>query len=300
MRDDRVKSNSLLGVLSLLLMAIITLADSSLGVNPDRRVTVHNQGNIQLVINNRGIIAGNEFDDPVADPFSGDYVNACIYPRNSGLIYELYATLAVGGVVDGDTLASHREFNPDMAPFGAFEYQSLDINKREIMSTHARSELDIICHYYDTITSPALVWQGSCDVRHTPLNLRVLQRSMAWSGGSLDDFVLFDFVIQSTGNRVIDNVYIGFEISNMVTHESRKDDFGEYWGPLIGFLKDHSSLEGCGHKDKAEIVYIMDNDGDPVEGIFNRQSPLGAVGLMFLGSPDNDVKVSFNWKTWGD
>ncbi|HUV30952.1 MAG TPA: hypothetical protein VMY05_07695 [Acidobacteriota bacterium] len=249
--------------------------------------TLHNQGNIQFTFMNDGNFAWTPRWDPAVDPVTGDRVIYCIYPRNSDNVYMLMASLAVGGVVDGDTLVTCAEFWPDLTPYGAFDYQSIDVS-RALYSEKAHSMYDIICQYSDTCTDPNLVSRW-----HVPLELTVKQRSMAWSGGRIGEFILFDFEVTTTGTKRIEDVFVGFHFATGVGHWTWPTSSGNLWG----FLKSRPSPEGCDYRDIVNVAYFMENDGSPVDGRFDYRSPLAAMGLSILGMPSRECIVNYNWFT---
>ncbi len=203
----------------------------------------------------------------------------------------------IGGTVGRDTLVSAWSFNPEVEVLGKFKYESIDVNKRDLYTETARSELDIICEYYDTITRGDLVFIPYCQDSHIPLQLRVTQRSMAWSGDDLDDFILFEYEVETMGDQTINDVWIGVGYGNDIGHEYDMRDTSRYVPVRVGLLREHEIGDPCGYLDHPNLAYMMTRDGYPTNGRFDERSPLGAVGFMFLGASYPDVKVYFNWQT---
>ncbi|MEW6412375.1 MAG: hypothetical protein AB1483_07865 [Candidatus Zixiibacteriota bacterium] len=277
----------------------------------DRRVierAVHTRGRMQLVVRNNGTF-GSE-GEPVLDPITGSYVQACIYPKNSDLIYLWVCALWVGAVVGRDTIVStgaedlycSYEMWPDIPPFGEMKFETIDPTSPNY-SEDAYSEEDIICYYTDTSTNPALVNSDYCDdpTPHVPLNIKATQRSMAWSYDYADDFILFDYKVENIGNETLEDVYMGIWLDGCVFHQSLQDI--EYWtDDIVGFYRTHPSADGCGFIDTINIAYHADNDGEPVDGRWTEKSPLSVVGVRVVRTPSDSLNYSFNWwiMNWTD
>ncbi|UCD63068.1 MAG: hypothetical protein JSW34_09950 [Candidatus Zixiibacteriota bacterium] len=282
------------------LTAVKNVATTLSAARPMVGAAVHTQGQMQLVIRNNGTF-GAEWD-VVRDPLTGDYFPSCIYPKNSNLRYLYVAALWIGAVVGRDTLVScgtedmydTYEFWPEVSPFGDIRYESIDPAKPHF-SEEAYSEQDIICEYTDTITDPLLTDPNSGAERaHMPLNIRVEQRSMSWTYDYADDFILFDYQIENIGDRSLENVYMGLWLDGCVFHESNQDI--EYWtDDIIGFYRTHPAREGCGYLDTINIAYHADNDGDPIDGRWNEESPTSVVGVRVVRTPLDSLEYSFNW-----
>jgi len=267
---------------------------------PIVQYTAHNRGNIQLALANNGTFG--TMGSSVPDPFTGEAIPSCIYPKGSDIVYLWVAAVWIGAVVGRDTLVScanddwyrTMEFWPDIRPFGDFVYKSMDINS-PFYDPKAHSEQDILCEYTDTITSPNLVEQDPSDMRpHKPLNVKVTQRSMAWSYSYADDFILFDYQVQNIGEKNLKNVYIGVYVDGDVHHTSRESG---YMDDIVGFYRTHPAPEGCGFVDTINVAYITDNNGDPntSSGQWDFKSARGVVGVRVVRTPAIDLKYSFNW-----
>ncbi|MFQ5500105.1 MAG: hypothetical protein ACE5FH_10595 [Candidatus Zixiibacteriota bacterium] len=262
--------------------------------------TAHNRGNIQLAIANNGTFG--TLGATIPDPFTGEAIPSCVYPKNSDLVYLWVAAIWIGAVVDRDTLVTTgnedwyrtREFWSQRET--AFDYESIDINDR-FYSPTALSEQDIICEYVDVVDDPNLVGVDPTDNRaHKPLGIKVTQRSMAWSYEYADDFILFDYQIQSVTSKTLEDVYLGIYVDGDAWHTSRADPSG--WNDdIVGFYQTHPAPEGCGFRDTINVAYHSDNDGDPEGGKFNEKSTRGVVGTRVVRTPAVDLQYSFNWWT---
>ena len=259
----------------------------------DGRTAVHSQGNIQLRTGNGGgfvtsIIEIN--DQTLIDPITGDRVNLCIYPRGSDIMY-LRGELHFGATIDGDTLVSNAwETGPPEPPFGAFGIMSSDKSSSHF-SESARSDLDLTCVHYDT-NSHRSVLVGWDTRDHIPIGLEIRQYSMAWSGAAIDDFVLFEYEVRNIGHHHLIDLYVGLDCVGFARHEGESE-----WDDLSGLLRGYRSSDACEVYDSLNVAYVMDNDGNPVDGQWVRESPRGAVGVMLLGASQDDIQLNYNW--WG-
>jgi hypothetical protein len=264
--------------------------------------TAHNRGNIQLAIANNGTFGTQ--GDQIPDPFTGELIRSCVYPKGSDIVYLWVAAVWIGAVTNRnrDTLVScgnedwyvTKEFWPDVKPFGDFVYKSIDINS-PFYDPHAYSEQDILCEYTDTLTNPNLVEQDPTDARpHKPLHVKVTQRSMAWSYSYADDFILFDYQVQNIGEKDLKNVYIGIYVDGDAWHTSRMGPEG--WNDdIVGFYPAYRFPECCDSLIPVNIAYNADNDGDPESGQWDYRSPRSVVGVRVIRTPSTSLKYSFNW-----
>ncbi len=276
-------------------------------VGPIVEYAAHRQGKMALLVGNNGTF-GTEGTSPV-DVLTGENHPACVYPKNSDLVYLWVAALWVGAVVGRDTAVSvgsedwycAHEFWPDIPPFGEFEFQSIN-NSSPFYSEDAYSEQDIICRYTDTISDRSVTDPDECDPgSHIPLNIKATQRSMAWSYEYADDFILFDYQIENIGRERLREVYMGIWVDGDVWHVNNQN--ADHWtDDLVGFYQSHPAPEGCGFVDTINIAYHTDNDGDPIDGMWNDESPRSAVGVRVVRTPSDSLKYSYNWwiVTYGD
>ena len=194
--------------------------------------TAHSRGNIQLAIANNGSFGTSGRTIP--DPFTGEAIPSCVFPKSSNLVYLWVSAVWIGAVVGRDTLVSvgdedyyvTNEFWPDVRPFGDIKHASIDPGN-QFYSPDAYSEEDIICEYTDTLTDPNLVNPDTRDGRgHRPLQVKVRQRSMAWSYSYAEDFILFDYRVENIGTEKLEEVYLGIWVDGDVWHSSRQGPEG--------------------------------------------------------------------------
>lgn len=277
--------------------------------NPIVEYTSHYRGNMEIAIANNGTFG--TFGSDVADPITGEVLSSCEYPKNSDLVYLWVGALWVGAVSGRDTSVScatedwytSREYWPTdlwwSAPEtqnrkGAFEYASID-QSSPFYSDKAFSEEDIYCEYDDTRTDPNLVEPDPFDhLPHKPLNIRVSQRTMAWSYAYADDFILFDYKIENVGIESLKEVYMGIFVDGDVWHITRNGPEG--WNDdIVGFLAEYPSPDCVNLNEKVNIAYTADNDGDPVGGVFDNRSVRSVVGVRVIRTPSDSLKYSYNW-----
>ena len=260
----------------------------------------NNRGTIQLAVGNNGTF-GTE-GGIIQDPFTGEQIQSCIYPKGSEIVGLWVAAMWIGAIVGRDTLVStgnedfyvHLELWADPSPLGDFVYKSIDINS-PWYSPDAYSEQDILCEYTDEVRDFSSGSIDPIDGRpHKPLGIKVYQRSMAWSYSYADDFILFDFQVENAGLKRLKDLYIGLYVDGDMWHQSRNDESG--WNDdMVGFYRYHPAPEGCGFLDTVDIAWHADADGDPVAGSWNNQSALSVIGTRVVRTPSKNLNYSFNW-----
>jgi len=218
----------------------------------------HNQGNIQLTVTPGGwgslLWNGTEML-PYVDPLTQDTIYGCVYPRGSGNQFIdgfIFATAVVGS----DTLSSYFGIRIDSSTHNAiWKIRSADIS-HPFYSPDARSELDLTCAFYDTVAFNLPDQGGLWDeLRHTPTGAYVTQRSMAWSGALVDDFVLMEFEVRNMNSRPLRECYVAFWCDDIGGDVYLAPD-GEH---LTGFLRDYSFPQQCDQLDTINVAYSMDN-----------------------------------------
>jgi hypothetical protein len=270
---------------------------------------VHRVGNVWLTVTNYGMIGS--FDGELKDQCTGLPAPALEFPGGSGTINLYVGALWIGAVKDGDTLVSVGndgwqysiyEMYPKGYPEGAIiQRTTRPVLRAEPNSTcadvphddSAVSEQDLIATYYDTLTSASYVVPDAVDSRpHTPLGLRVTQKSFAWSFDYAQDFVLFNYEIENIFDDELSDMYIGVFLDADAFHMSRgpgwTDDFS-------GFLRFVPSSAGHGVLDTVNTVWTADNDGDPLGSAYNYTSHTSVTGVRVLRAPTPDATFAFNW-----
>jgi hypothetical protein len=250
---------------------------------PPHDVASHSIGNIELNLENRGRFF---VDTGFYDPFTGRRVWNCTYPAKSGNAFTDYAALAVGAVVDRETLVTEAEFLPDDVPDQRFRFETIDNSSTWYRET-ARSELDAVCSYNDSVSDPSLLFQRG----HIPIYIRVKQRSMSWSAPTIDDFVLFDCTIESISQKQISSIWLGLHWHINAWHQPTNGPRG---ASVVGYREFSDSLP-CSMNQSIAIAYGIDADGNPSGSRWTEESILGGVGVQILRGVPEEGAINFNW-----
>ncbi len=291
---------------------------------------IHNIGNMELVVHENGLFGyGSYFlfrGSPIADCLTGEHISESMeFPKGSGLETLRGASIWLGGVMDFDTLVS-ASYDPERyysnneselandPSINGFIYRST-IDKDDIYRSGAISEQDFITVYTDT--SHVYAYDYIRKNHHIPLNLKVIQKSYAWSYPYSKDFVIFSLNIQNIGTKAIRNFYMGIYFNpNLILYIK-----GGGYDEQFGFLRDFPAITGCGYRDTVNIAWAADNEGDVYEGEFLDEviwvcdgfdgSPNPApvcipyksnrniMGISFLDIKDKIELQSYNWWAYG-
>ena len=191
-------------------------------------------------------------------------------PSGSKIDYLFGGSIFIGGILSDDTLVSSgkcaHNYYSTMAPanlepsVNAFDYCS---------------DFAMRAKFNDTLYKLP-------DYNITPLNLVISQRSHAFYEVPFSKTIIYDMVITNIGNEEIKDGYVGFFFDNDVYHQDNPNFTGAF-DDIAGSLHD----EG--------IFYAMDNDGDPVDGIYNKQSPRQLFAFKFLNASFKTTDTNFNW-----
>lgn len=269
------------------------------------RPTAYTEPNYDTATHNIGKISEQLSNDGT---FGGSY-DGGEFPINSGLHYTRQVQLWIGGMSRGNILVSENsnydagmllykgELNPETGEAAKFIRRSTLPNKPEY-DPNAVSEQDFICTYTDTLVQTNITGCNPFDNRpHIPLGLSVRQSSYAWSSEYAEDYILFDYQITNIDSVLISNMYIGFYVQGDIYHEMQGwtvEDIRE--DHVTGFLQTAKAPPGsCREVDTVNMAWVADNDGDPKNGAWDYQSPLGVVGLRVLRTPDGKKDVNYNW-----
>jgi len=274
---------------TLLLVAIVGMGSVCLARSYRGLITAHNQGNIQTTVapgewGSPDPLGGFPYIDPVTD----GSIYGAVYPRGTQNVY-LDGAIDIVGLSGRDTISlSYQLWTNPLVFDSSWDIRSTDILSK-YYSPEAYSELDIECAFYDTAAFDIdPTWNERL---HQPLEIVVTQRSMAWSTQAIDDFVLFNYEITNIGIRPLTSVYAtvwSSEWTRSPDSTSMKDD-------LTGFLRNYFFEDQCEYRHSLNVAYKMDNDGDPVDGVFPSGSARAAVGVMLLGSSPQVDEPGYNW-----
>lgn len=264
----------------------------------------HNINNLRLTLVNNGTFGTGFNEARPTDYFTGQALTSCEFPRNSRQSYLFAGAFWIGAIVGRDTLVSVaadgwsfvREFRPGEFPFDTVQKRSIAHPDDPGLYTDAISEEDYIMAYSDTSSYPV----GGNDYfgrPHQPLNIKVQQRSFAWSYPYAEDFILFDFQIENVGFNELENVYMGIYVDGDVGNTSNTSG-NAYVDDISGFLVTDSIYYPeceCEFVETVFTAWLADNDGDPMGSSFGNTSIPGVTGTRILRTPSDELEVSFNW-----
>ena len=294
-------------------------------------VSSHDVGKFVLGISNKGYF-GNGVNPNYYDCLVGSkHLRGSEYPAGSGIKYMRYGAIWVGGVTGQDTLVTegfyggffepsdfhnhppYSEFNPDDLPLEGLQRKS-SIRGSPYFEEDAVSEQDVIAVYTDTIVIKFNPFDGHEGVRdfldfrhHQPLFIEVTQRSYAWSLSYAEDIVLFDLSIKNIGEQPIRSFAIGLHHAVVAGYlPAERNDRG--LSEMTGFVRHFRAESECEFLDTFNLMWMADNDGDPINGNFTEvplpdtaglltKSVRDVLGVSFISRP-NERKVNFNWWTF--
>jgi len=195
-------------------------------------------------------------------------------PPGSEKEYLWSGALWIGGIVETDTLVSTGldgwsregyEFRPRQNPIGSVTKcdSPADFSMRAVFTD--------TCEYLDLYSM----------LPHVPLNLQVANRSHVWRSPTDEDIVIYDMTFTNIGDQLLESVYIGHFMDA---------DVG--WTNSMNYLVD--DLAGS-IRDQG-IAYIIDNDGDPVNGNYYEYSDTRKIfAFRLLASSHPIADSNFNW-----
>ncbi|MDZ4723836.1 MAG: hypothetical protein SGI97_08030, partial [candidate division Zixibacteria bacterium] len=236
--------------------------------------------------------------DTITDPLTGLTYRLLAYPPEGDGAY-LSGHLTIGGIVKGDTLCTRfgaLELTTDPSARGLFSYQTID-TRQTYYASEARSELDLVCQYVDTVirTPYPFTVGGYPENKHTPLGVKILQRSMSWSGSAVDDFILVTYELENVSTQTIKQIYVGIDVGPPIVFNPMDSNANFY----AGHLKDWQSPDGCGYRDTVGVSYLIDTDGRFGDREWSERTPRAAVGIRLLEAPSEAKRRNFNWWTGG-
>ncbi|MDZ4722972.1 MAG: hypothetical protein SGI97_03580, partial [candidate division Zixibacteria bacterium] len=280
----------LVSVIAITTFTISTAQDSSAYI-----YGLQTNNKLKMLFYNMGVFYQVPHDI-VLDPLTGLHHKIFTYPPESGGSY-LAGHITIGGIVNSDTLSTRFgsfELTTDPSTFGYFGYQTKD-NRQSYYSHEARSELDLVCQYLDTVikTPFSSRFPFYPENKHTPLNIKIRQRSMAWSSPPVDDFILVSYELENIGKQTIEQVFVGLGGN----HSSNFNPSDSNPGCYVGHLKDWPSIDGCNYRDTVGISYIIDTDGRFSNGEWSDITPKAGVGMRLLEAPSDAKRRNYNWWT---
>jgi len=262
--------------------------------NPNYAITSHKIGAISLGIANNGTI-GKAFSPVSTDYFTGEEINSGHYPIDSQINYLFGGAIWIGARVGQDTLVSvgsdgwigKQEFAPSDTTSKAIIHRSI-LDSESPEYDFAISEEDYVVEFYDTSVT--------IEQPHTPLGIKVTLTSMAWSKSYEEDFILLNYKIENIGSNFLEDVYVGFLMDSDVGYEPTCSETQCYSDDFFGFTETEVlNFNGCEFIDTINMLWISDNDGDPILGEWDETSARHVVGLSIVSAPIDNIEVSYNW-----
>ncbi|SYZ74284.1 exported hypothetical protein [Candidatus Zixiibacteriota bacterium] len=214
------------------------------------------------------------------DPATGWPQASFVTPPGSGTEYLFGGAIWVGGIVDQDTLVSVGadgwQITMEMWPAGMPP-------RPAITRFNYIADYSMRAEFYDTLTDPNYVESDPIDGRpHKPLNIRLVNRSHIWQADSANEIILYDLVITNIGSRTIENGYCGFYFDGDVANKMTQ--YSGYTDDLTGAIRPNG------------IAYIIDNDGDTLQGNFDPvYSPTKAFCYKVSECSTPIVDTNYNW-----
>ena len=245
------------------------------------RASAHDVVNACFIVSNDGATGAlSHFGiDPTSPECSQHLMN---YPKDSKIEYLFGTGLWIGGIVGDDTLVSVGHdgwtYVQEMLPAICTEVSI------ETFTPGEKSDQEIIVTFSDTLVDENYYgsYNPAFDTVHTPLGLKIIQRSYVWTGNVGGEFFLFECVAKNIGIQNISNIWIGMYVDA---------DVGN-----IGVNPQYFTDDLAGYLSEQNIAYIIDNDGDPISGAWDpNSSAMGAFGFKFLGSQPPVDNINFNW-----
>jgi hypothetical protein len=286
-----MKSSHVLLALSLLVSAAYSYNDGKdyqeNSDQPATQLVVHRAPNINLSVTNYGFLGsqGGDIDDfeGIFDPAPG-----AMFPAYSDLDYLFQGAIWVGAEIDTvdqygnpvlDTLVSIGNDGWWGSVFELFPPIGGAIWRDQIISDE-----DILALYNDTCTGYFVVPDPIDQRPHIPLGIEITQYTKAWSSPDYNELIILDYIIENIGPRYLHNTWIGIYYDGDVLHYSQGGQQG-------------AQDDICGYTQHGDygIGWIVDNDGQPDDTVFNELSPTGVLGLILLGSTAPGLETNFNW-----
>ncbi len=272
---------------------------------------VHNVGKFWLSVTNYGIF-GSE-SGGLADPCTRQSAPSAEFPAGTGVSYLFQGALWVGAIKgEAETLVTvgadgWQQVNEMIAelPFSTRTIRPAGIQQGSCFipySDSAVSEQDLIAVYVDTCSDPSLCDSDPLDGPFVPLDIKITQKSYAWSYDYAQDFVLFDYILQNIGETKLNQVYLALYI-DADNHNPDVDAAG-FQDDISGFKGSVPSFR-CPelYEDTLNLAWTGDNNGlsncsiceDNRKGVFvPTYSPTSLAGTRVVKTP-GEVKTSFNW-----
>ncbi len=244
-----MRRNHILTTVLLVLLACLLAASSSFAARidmtgpkkgprrtaarPPTEYKVHDVGNFWTAVSNFG-----NYGEPNELLPSGEW------PGGSGVYYIWEGRFWVGALVGGEPLVSH-------ADYGNYELDPTD-GSSFYFGTGPKSIQDGLSHFDDLNAEIG---------GHTPIGLKIHQRTLAWSLTDYDDFFIKLIEVENVSGGQLNNVFVSFVYDN---------DVGAHYDPDQPAIDDLVDYDGWAPQGQNAYQYDwvdpLDLDGNEETG----------------------------------
>ena len=220
------------------------------------------------------------------EKFEQDYGTSYSFesPPNSTIEYLFGAGIWVGAIVGSDTLVS----TSVDGWYNGYDEFAGNVFQPSIKKITFPSDYSLRCQFNDTSTLNILNDKVT-GKPHTPLNVKITDKSYVWRNAPLDNAVIYDYTFTNIGDRQLEKVYIGFYFDCDIGSKESSSSVNYFKDDVSGTLRDSG------------IAYILDADGDPdtSTGSFNNYSSTKAFAFELLATSFVPSDTNYNWWTTG-
>ena len=286
---------------------------------------VHRRSNIWMNITNWGFFGnGGESElDAMDDPcLPGEWAPQAEYPGGSNIQYLFMGALWLGAMIQAEGyeyprvsvgtdgwLGGPDAVNELWPGEGELHSQQNGIIERSTLALNfdclgnpiaafkdsAISEQDFVCSYSDTLAEKFYVHDDPIDGPHTPLGIKITQKSYTWTYNYAQNFIIIDWEIQNIAGNYLKNLYVGLYVDADVGRRGNRD---RHTDDICGFQKWYIYQTPAGERDSSVIntAWIADNDGRRQNVASGNDFEAPAVtGVRVVRAPNPNLRTSFNW-----
>ncbi len=244
---------------------------------------------VGLTVTNYGFFGTNfknknpSFEFPLGDGFE-HMARAGLWVGGQAVVDTGLFTGVSSAIVD-DAQASVTQAESEFTPAGKSLIESSRIENSPAFSKLALSDQDFDCWYSDEPAKPAYNYQQE---RHTPLDILVHQKTLAFSLPRADAFVVTRFTIINKGGPLLD-AYVGLYAQLVSGNKNAYVNFP----PSGWYYKTHIEYDDPRRLYKE---HYCTSQPYPTGCNFSTCPPWAAVKLLKVsGTPFDSATVSFNW-----
>ena len=233
---------------------------------------VHATGKLEAAVTASGTISPYHIN-----PFTGARTPAFAFPRGSTSNLMGLTGMWVGGIVGTDTAVT-RVTEHFLSYRSEMRSMSDPVHGRVVVPVDVGRGRAFRSVSVDTFTQESLAgyWQLA---GHRPLGLKMITKSYHYDYGPYQNIVLLDYTFTNISGERRDSIWLGtyFDPSLMAGAGGYQDD-------LIGSFRELG------------LIYGIDNDGDPVDGVFLQDSSVvDGIGMCPVRIFPAVSDTNFNW-----